>query len=135
MILKSGKHLSGYVTLLSVLILGAVAVLISTSVILLGLGSSRTSLSLTNSAQAKALANACAEEALQQIHDNKYYEGTGNLSLGDGDCEYSVISLGVQNREINSTGNVSNVTRKVKITIDQITSEINVSSWQEVSGF
>ena len=124
---------AGFVTLISVLVVGAVGVAITLSIILLGLGSSRTSFAVEQSNQARALANACAEEALQQIRDSTPFTGTGNLSLGQGTCTYTVTSQGGQNRTITSSGTVGTILRKVKIIIDKITPNINVTSWQEVA--
>lgn len=125
----------GYITLISVLVVGAVGVTIALSLILLGLGSSRTSFAVEQSNQAKALANACAEEALQQIRDSTPYTGSGNLSLGQGTCSYTVTSQGGQNRTIVSTGTVGTIVRKVKIIITKINPNITVSTWQEVADF
>lgn len=103
--------------------------------ILLGLGSSRNSFSLEESNQAKALANACAEEALQEIQDLLVYEGSDTISLGQGSCSYTVTRLASQNRDIEASGTVGDVVRKIEISIDQIRPEINIVSWQEVADF
>ncbi len=132
---KKCYNKNGYITLISVLIVGAVGVVITTSLILLGLGSSRTSFAIEQSNQAKGLANACAEEALQQIRDSTPYTGSGNLAFGEGSCSYTVSSQGGQNRTITSSGLVGTITRKVKIIIDRINPAIQVVSWQEVSDF
>lgn len=124
----------GYITLLSVLIAGAVGVSIAVSLLLLGLSSSRTSFVAQQSTQARGLANACVEEALQEIRDSSF-TGAGNLSLGVGTCSYTVTSVGGENRTITTTGVVGTIQRKVKVTIDTISSQINVTSWQEVSDF
>ena len=125
----------GYITLVSVLVVGAVGVAIATSLILLGLGSSRTSFAIEQSNQAKGIANACAEEALQQIRDSTPFTGSGNLTLGQGTCAYTVTSQGGQNRTITSSGTVGSIMRKVKIIIDTINPTIQVVSWQEVADF
>lgn len=125
----------GYVALITVLVTGAVGVAITVSLLLLGLGSSRTSFALEQSNQAKALANACAEEALQQISDSTPYTGTGSLTLGQGTCTYTVTSQGGQNRTITASGTVGTVVRKVKVIIDKITPNINMTTWQEVADF
>ena len=125
----------GFITLISVLVVGAVGVAITTSLILLGLGSSRTSFAVEQSNQAKGLANACAEEALQQIRDSTPFTGSGNLTLGQGTCSYAVTSQGAQNRTITASGAVGAIIRKVKIIIDKINPTIQVVSWQEVSNF
>lgn len=125
----------GYIALITVLVTGAIGAAIAVSLLLLGLGSSRTSFSLEQSNQAKALANACAEEALQQIRDSVPFEGTGSLTLGQGTCSYTVTKLTGQNRTIIATGTVGIVVRKVSIALDQITPSINITSWQEVADF
>ena len=123
----------GYIALITVLVIGTVGIAIVTSLILMGLGSSRISFSLEQSDQAKALANACAEEALQQIRDSTPFTGTRNLTLGHGSCSYTVIPGENQNRTITSTGTVGTIIRKIRVTIDNITPSINITSWQEVA--
>lgn len=126
----------GYITLISVLVIGAVGVAIVTSLILLGLSSSRTSFAIEQSSQAKALVNACAEYALQQIKDSPSYVGTSGLQApGLGTCSYSVQSQGGQNRTILSIGTVGPVVRKVKIVITKVSPAITISTWQEVALF
>ena len=49
------KQCNGFITLVSVLVVGAVGVAIALSLILIGLGSSRTSIAVEQSNQAKAL--------------------------------------------------------------------------------
>lgn len=126
---------TGFITLISVVIISAVGIAIALSIVLLGVGSSRTSFAVEQSNQSKALANACAEEALQQIKDLTSYTGSGNLTLGQGTCSYTVTSQGGQNRTIVATGTVGTILRKVKIVINNITPAISVTSWQELDNF
>lgn len=125
----------GYITLLMVIIVGAIGVATSVSLLLLGVGSSKTSLSIEKSNQAKALVNACAEAALNQVRSSPAFSGSASLSLGRGNCSYTVTNLGGQNRLINASSTVDEVVRKIKITLNQITPKINLTSWQEVSDF
>lgn len=125
----------GYIVLLATLIVVVVGLAITSSFILLGLDFSRTVFSLEQSNQAKALANACAEEALLQVRNNTNYSGSGNLILSRGTCTYTVINQGGENRTINSSGIVGTLYRKVKITINQINPKITILSWQEVADF
>jgi hypothetical protein len=119
------------VALLSALIITFIGIAVGTSLVLSGLGSSRTSFASEQSNQAKGLANACAEEALQLIHDNTSFTGSGSLSMGQGSCAYTVSSGGGQNRTIAVSGTVSGVVRRASLSITQITPTIVVSSWQE----
>lgn len=129
------KNQDGFIILISILVVGAIGVAITISLILLGLGSSRTSFAVEQSNQAKALVNACAEEALQQIRDFLPFTGSGSLTLGQGSCSYTVTSQGVQNRTIIASGTVGTIIRKVRITINKINPTIVATSWQEVDGF
>ena len=123
---------NGYITLLSVLVVGAVGVAVTTSLILLGVSSSRTSFSYQQMYQAKNLANSCAEEGLEQIREVSSYAGSGNLTLGQGSCTYVVTNLGGDSRLIEATGTVGTVVRKTQVDISAINPLIVVSSWQEI---
>lgn len=126
------KKKKGYVTLISLLVIGAVGLAVATSLILTGVGSSRTSFSLEQSNQAKALANACVEEALQRIWILDTFTGTGNLTLGQGSCSYSVTSATIP-KTITASGVVGTLTRRVAVTIDALYPYLSASSWQEVA--
>jgi len=125
----------GFMALISILVVGAVGIAIALALLGLGLGSARTSFAVEQSNQAKALANACAEEGLQQIRDSISFVGTGNLALGQGACSYAVTSQGEQNRTITALGAAGTITRKVKVVIDAISPMIQIVSWQEVDNF
>lgn len=129
---RLGINNTGFITLISVLVVSAVSVTITTTLILLGLGSSRTSLVLEQSIQAKNLANSCAEEALEQIRRNSSFSGPGGISLNNRSCSYLITDLGGQNKLINTSSTVGTVVRKVTVTINTVTPLINVASWQEI---
>jgi hypothetical protein len=129
------RQCNGYITLISVLVVGAVGIAITVSLLLLGLGSTQTSFALAQSAQARANANFCIEDVLEQIRDNVYFSGNGNIVTANGDCDYSVTSQGGHNRTINATGTVDTIVKKVKVVINRINPSISIASWQEVSDF
>lgn len=126
-------HQSGYVALIAVLIIGAAAVAISLTLLMTGVDSQRSGLSGQRSKQARALAVACAQEALQQVHDSTSFTGTNNLAIGQGNCSYTVTSTGANTRTIVSSGTVGNVVRKIQAYVTIGVSGISVTSWQEVS--
>lgn len=129
------KNQRGFITLLSTLFLVTIGGVVAGSLILLGLNSSRTSFALDQSAQAKALANACSEEALEKIQESTPFSGSATISLGNGSCTYTVIKLTGQNRTITASGTVGTIIRKISISIDKISPNINIISWQEVADF
>ena len=129
------RNESGFTLLLVVVIIGMIAVSVTVPLLLFGVTQSMSSLTQEQSAQARGLANACAEEALQQIRDSTPFSGSGSLSLSTGDCDYVVTNTGGKNREIEATGTVDTIERKVFIQLDQINPSINITSWQEVADF
>jgi len=121
----------GYIGLLSVLFVGAIGAVVATTIMLLGLASSRSSLALVQSGQAKALANACAEEGLLQIRTFLPFSGIGTLSMGQGSCNYSVTKGSGQNRTVTANGFVGTIVRKVSVSVTQINPQV-LSTWQEI---
>ncbi len=125
---------SGYVALLSVLIVGAVALATATVVLVGGSDSQRESLAEQQNVQARNLATACGEDALQQMHDNTAYTATNvQLTLGQGTCVYTVTNTGGSSRTIDATGTVGNIVRKIKVYVTINATSISVTAWQEVS--
>ena len=121
----------GFITLVSVLVASAVGLSIALSLLLLGLGSSRTSFAIKQSMQARGAANACAEEALRRVKNSISFSGTITLTLPGSTCTYIVTNTGGQARTITASGTVGTIIRKVNISIGRITPFIMVSSWQE----
>jgi hypothetical protein len=131
--LQNTKSKRGFITMFSVLIFGSVALVITSSVLLLGLGASKTGFIIEQSGKAKSLANLCAEESLQQIRNSTLFTGTNIINVGPDSCTYTVVDDGLENRTITLSSAVGSVVRKILITIDQINPSINIKSWEEVS--
>lgn len=123
---------SGYIALLSVLIIGAAATAIGLVLLTTGADSQRSMLVEQQSKQARALAVACGEEALQLIHDNVAFSGTNTLSLGQGNCNYIVAVTAATTRTITVSGTVGSVVKKILVYVTIGTSSISITSWQEV---
>jgi len=123
---------SGYVALLTVLVTGAVATAIVLVLLSSGADSQRSTLVEQRSKQARALAVACAQEALQQVHDNIAFAGTNTLNLGQGSCTYIVAVTAPSTRSIDVTATAGNVARKIQTYVTIGTSNISITSWQEV---
>lgn len=134
--MKVGNSLQmqqGYVALMSVLVLGAITTAVATTLVLMGADSQRETLVVQQSAQARSLADACAEEALQQIHDNTSFAATDDLFFSPGFCTYTVTSTGANTRTISITSTVGNIVRKITVYVTISASSISITSWQEVS--
>ena len=134
MLISDGKP-KGYITLISLIVVGAVATAVTLSLILLGLGSSRSSLSNQQGSSANWLAHACAEEALQEIRNNSNYSGNDSMAFSTGSCSYTVTQGRGEERSIQAVGNEGSVTRRVEVSVSGIEPEIIINLWQEVADF
>ncbi len=125
----------GFATLVSVLLVGAVASAIAVSLLLGGVRSAKSGIILTQLVQARALATACAEVTLQSLHDNLSYSGTVALTLGEGTCS-ATLTVGTGTlRTITSSGTVGTVVQKMTVQTSALTPRITLSSWQDVGDF
>ncbi len=129
---KYNYNQKGYVALLGVIVIGAAATTIAVSLLIAGADFARMGLSLEQSAQSRALVDACAEEALQNIRDNEDFSGNGSLTLEGDACDYSVAIEEGENRTIQVNAQVDQVTRKLEIKLNQLNPKLNVTSWQEL---
>ncbi|HSX34101.1 MAG TPA: hypothetical protein VLF62_00465 [Candidatus Saccharimonadales bacterium] len=135
MVAPAARQQGGYIALMAVLILGAVATAIGITLLLTGTDAQRLTLGEQQSRQARALAVACGQEALQQIHDNLAFTATNtSMNLGQGSCKYSVgTSSGIGSvRLVSASGTVGDITRKVQAGVTVNASTITVSSWQDM---
>jgi hypothetical protein len=124
----------GFSTLLIVIIIGSIVTGLILYIGTAGLWSVRGSIGDKNSMQADQIANACAELALESMRENNLFTGSSNSSIGASACNYDIINNGGDNRIIQVTGTVGNITRKIKITTDSFNA-INIVSWENVGDF
>ncbi len=125
------KISKGFSALFVVVVLGGVALSLALALSTSAIWSIRGSVDAKTSNQAKALANACAEVALETLRENNAYVGTSTLTLDGQTCAFSVLFLGGTERRIEVTATVGDIVRKLAV----ITGAFNplvVSSWQEV---
>ena len=124
---------SGYIALISVLIIGAVSLTIATALLITGADAQQENLSRQQSMKARQAAAGCVEEALQQIHDNTSFVATNtSLTVGDTSCTYTVTNTGASTRTITTSSTVGNVVRKIQTYVTINASSLSISSWQEV---
>ncbi len=128
----AGRPESGYIALIAVLVVGAAALAVSLALLTTAADTQRTTLIEQQAVQSRSIARACAEEALQQIHDNTAFTGSNLFTVGQGSCLYSVTNTGGANRSIFSTAIVSGASRKIQVSAIIGSSSISVTSWQEI---
>lgn len=130
LILKANHK--GFVALIIVLIIFAVALSVGLGVSFLSISEAGMSLEKIYSLKAYYLANLCAEEALMKLKENVNYSGNETISAEGGSCQILPIE---GNWIIKVIGNFQNQIKKVKIVVSQVNPEMEIQSWQEVSEF
>jgi Tfp pilus assembly protein PilX len=128
----SSTNQSGYIALISVLIVGAASLAVGLTLLVTGTDAQRETLVHQQSVQARNLATACIEEGLEQIHDSTSYTGTATVTLTTGSCSYTVTNTGTTTRTVDASSTVGNVVRKAKTYATISSSSISITSWQDV---
>lgn len=127
---------SGYIALMSTLIVGAIGLAIALSMLWLAIGNAKSAQSNYAADTAKAMADYCVEMALLNVHTNLNYYGGDTISNLDDTCTIVAVSgKGNRGRVIEATGTSGTITRKVKVQIDRVRPQIQLLSWQEVADF
>ena len=129
----------GYVTLITVIVVGAIAATIAIFLLLTGTGSSQASFGVASGVGARQAASACADLALGTIQANTALTtpANGNQTLDAAakqTCTYTISGTS-PNYTIVAVGQVdasgANYTRRITITLNQVVPQLQVASWQE----
>lgn len=127
---------NGYISLLTVLIIGTVCSTIAVALLMVGLSASRMSFALQQGALARSLAEACVETSLVKIASQKTYSGSGSITLGSGSCSYTVTQPTGSTRLVAVSATVGTIVKKLQITATVNSSPgqvaVSVTGWQEV---
>lgn len=124
----------GFILLITILIIGALAAAILSSLLLLGISSNQVSLSIQQSEEALALADACAEYALLKLRESPSYAGNEFVDVGTERCEVLPIGgIGNNNRSVCTEGVSGESIRRLEIAVSQILPQTTLYSWQEVA--
>lgn len=128
---------SGFIALISILIIGAVILTISIGLSLRSIGETNMALNEELSNRAAALSNACAEDALLKLKTNLSYAGGETIAVQSGlDCQIlAVLGSGNTNRAIQTQSTVSGYTAKSQVIVSQVRPVTIISSWEKVSDF
>lgn len=122
----------GFIALVTISIISAVALLVCLSISFFSLGEAQMSLQKNQSSQAYYLANLCAEEALMKLKEDVNYQGNEVFDFEQGSCQILPIE---GNWTLKILADCSNQIKKLKIVVNQVNPETEISSWQEVADF
>ena len=126
----------GYTFLLSVLFVGAIALTVTATMLMLGWLAMLNSRILEQSGEAFEFAMTCAEHGLLGLFEDNTYQGNEDLSVGEDTCSILVIGgAGNDDRSLCTEGTSGNATRRLEIIIERILPSIEIFAWQEVEFF
>ena len=126
----------GYIFLISILMIGVVAMAAMTSLLLISIGIARSGLALQQSVQASALAHTCAERALLSLWKDSGYSGNEALVFAEGECDVlRTNGTGNENRSVCIEGRTGETVRRFEILIGRVLPSIQITSWREVDNF
>jgi hypothetical protein len=123
----------GYVFLITVLLVGAIAIAVVTSLLFLATNTARSALTLQQSSLSHSYAVSCAELALRSLRTSANYAGDETVSMPHGTCKiYDVQGSGYENLAVCVEGVSGSTTRRMELTVASVLPSVSVSSWQEV---
>jgi hypothetical protein len=127
---------SGYVFLISVLVIGAIASATSVSLLLLGWAAEQSGLLLVHSAQAYEYAQTCAERTMHSLRRDLNYSGDETFAFDYGSCAVALIGgSGNEDRTVCVSGSSGDSTRRLQVQVARLYPSVMIESWQEVSAF
>ncbi len=124
-----------YITIVTVITISAVSIAVVISLIFSSVGAAKIGLSLNNLSQSEVAAEACAEEALERIRNDKNYNSSFNLSLSNANCSASVLKNSDSHFIIRSTGLSGESLSRLLVETSQTEPKIILNKWQKVANF
>ena len=133
------QHKSGFVALLTVVIIGMAALTLAYGAAMLGLGELEAGYAEQRGQEAFVATDGCMEEALRHLRLDTAYSGSNfSFTGGNPTCAVSVIDLGGGQRQITGTGSVNTGSQTYNKTIQMVITigagnRITVNLWKEIS--
>ncbi len=126
----------GYIFLISVLVIGAVAATTAISLVLLGLASEQTGNTVVQSDQSFEYAQTCIERALRSLRDDLTYGGDETFTFARGSCTLlSIGGSGNRDRTLCAEGRSGQSVRRLEILVRTLYPTVTIATWREVSIF
>lgn len=126
----------GFIALISVLVVGALVLVVSVGVASRSLSESQSSFAEQQSGRAFSLATLCAETALLKLQNVLDYSGSESILTGGNSCSILLIGgSGNINRTLKALSTVSGYTRKVQVEISEISPVMKIDLWEVVADF
>ena len=119
----------GIAALLTIVVVGAAALIIAYSSSILSLGELELGWDSSKGEEAFFLADGCIEEGLRRLRLNNNYSG-GTLNVGDNSCIISIMEND-NNRVVSAISTVSVYHKKIEVDVDITATSTVFNSWEE----
>jgi hypothetical protein len=130
------RRRGGYVFLISVLSIGAIASATTISMLLLGLAAQQNGFALLQSTQAWEYAQTCVERALQSLRGDPFYAGDQTYVFAYGTCTLkSVGGANNLNRTLCAEGSSGESIRRIEVKVATLLPTTTIDTWREVGQF
>jgi hypothetical protein len=130
------RRREGYVFLISVLFIGAIASATTVSMLLLGLAAQMNGAAITESSQAWEYTQTCAERAIRLLREDPAFIGDKTFTFMYGTCRLLPIGgYGNEARTICSEGVSGDNTRRYELKLSKIFPSVVVDTAREVDAF
>lgn len=125
------KQQSGMIALMSVMIIAAVMLMTVATVTILSIGEGQASLALFKGEEALHIAEGCAEDVLERVHNNSGFSAS-SISIPEGVCSITYALGGPTNWDLTITGPAGQTyTRKIRLMFTR-GSTITLTNWTEI---
>ncbi len=126
----------GYLLLMTVLIIGAIAISTTITLLLVSGAAEGSAYTLGQSMQAVENAQTCVERALQSLRTDLTYAGSETVALSSGNCVIRPVGgSGNEDRQICVQGIVGNTLRQFEVRVAAVYPQLRIASWLEVTSF
>ncbi|MFH0770029.1 MAG: hypothetical protein V1926_01485 [Candidatus Peregrinibacteria bacterium] len=127
---------NGYVFLMSVLFIGAIATAVASTSLLLGWMEMRDSRVFERSSRAFLLAQNCADRGVMELFNDNAFVGGTTVTTEDGECSILLTGgSGNENRTLCAEGVSGGAVKRLEIVLQRILPSVHVLAWREVSHF
>lgn len=123
---------SGFMALVTVVIIAAAALIMSLNSSLLGLGTLEFGTIAAAGGEVAALTDACVEEALRQLRVNPAYTGDLSLLIFGESCIIEVSDLGGNERQVTATATKGDFSKRLGMKVTLGVRTVSISNWQEL---
>lgn len=124
------KNNSGYVAIITVLIIALVGIAIVSTYAFLGIGEGYSALSLTNGENALEFSEGCMEDALLNIRASASY-ASETITRPEGTCSIAVSSVGSVYTVTSTATSSPRYSRTIQAVATRGAIQMTITSWKE----